>query len=79
MKIDVLVVTPPSGASLARAVNHNHPPVNQGIDSVPLRLASVIEEQFVTDFLPLNFLDYNYYKLCAKSLLEIIKSPCVLG
>ena len=57
MKIDVLVVTPPSGASLARAVNHNHPPVNQGIDSVPLRLASVIEEQFVTDFLPLNFLD----------------------
>ena len=74
MKIDVLVVTPPSGASLARAVNHNHPPVNQGIDSVPLRLASVIEEQFVTDFLPLNFLDYNYYKLCAKSLLEIIKS-----
>ena len=52
MKIDVLVVTPPSGASLARAVNHNHPPVNQGIDSVPLRLASVIEEQFVTDFLP---------------------------
>lgn len=58
--VDVLMILPPKKQNLSRMFVDTHPPLNQGIDSVPLRLATIIEEEFRIDILFLNYILYKY-------------------
>lgn len=59
-KLDVLVITPPKSADVRRMISRSYPGY-PGVDSVPLRAASVLENGgFSVKFLPLYNLFYNF-------------------
>lgn len=77
---DVLVITPPRKSVLNNVIINNYPPNNQGIDSVPLRLAAVIEKKFNVGFFPFYYTQYNYYNLDLEEVENVIQkySPKIL-
>jgi len=77
---DVLVVTPPRKALTNNIIIDKFPPNNQGIDSVPLRLAAVIETMFTVGYYPFYYTQYNYYQINQEEIIEILKkyNPKVL-
>lgn len=72
-RCDILVITPPRRATIWNVIAGTHPPRTQGIDSVPLRLAAVLEQQYAVAFLPLYHLLYNYYQLDARLVMEYLQ------
>lgn len=72
-KCEVLVITPPRPAALTNIITNIHPSLTQGIDSVPLRLAAVLERQFITGYLPLYHLQYNYYTLDVETIRRYLQ------
>lgn len=72
-KVDVLVVTPPRRALVNNIIAHNAAPLNQGIDSIPLRLAAVVEQNYKVGFYPFYFTQYNFYELDCKEIEKIVK------
>lgn len=73
----VLVVTSPRKAVFLNSIDSSIPPLSQGIDSIPLRLASVIEKEYETRFYPFSYTQYNYYKLDIDEIHKIFSEKFV--
>ncbi len=73
MSVDVLVLTPPKKAVLRNIISHNVPPRNQGIDSIPLRLAAVVESEFSVGFYPFSYTQYNVWEINENEIFDVLK------
>lgn len=73
----VLVVTSPRHAVFINTIDSSIPPLSQGIDSIPLRLASVIEKEYETRFYPFSYTQYNYYTLNEEEINKIFSEDFV--
>jgi len=71
---DILIITPPRRAVFINTIVHNFPPPSQGIDSVPLRLAAVLQKVYHVAFLPFYLLFYNYHEINTQSILSYLKA-----
>jgi radical SAM superfamily enzyme YgiQ (UPF0313 family) len=70
---DILIITPPRRAVFINTIVHNYPPLSQGIDSVPLRLAAVLQKMYHVAFLPFYLLFYNYYEINTQSVINYLR------
>ncbi|WP_115640014.1 B12-binding domain-containing radical SAM protein [Clostridium putrefaciens] len=71
--VDVLVITPPRKSVINNVIVNNYPPNNQGIDSIPLRLAAVVEKKYTVGFFPFYYTQYNYLNIDLEEVEKVLK------